>query len=50
MEARWGVLRPNTLLDHPVTGPEPLRWGRKAVAVLTLVFFALLFMPTPLGM
>ena len=49
MEVRWGALRPSsTLLDHPSTSAEPLRGGRIAVAILTLSFFALLFMPTPI--
>jgi membrane-associated protease RseP (regulator of RpoE activity) len=48
MEARWGTLRAaSTLLDHPPTGSQPLRAGRGAVAVATLVLFLLLFMPTP---
>jgi hypothetical protein len=51
MEARWGALRNHsTLLDHPATGPEPLRPGRAAVAIVTLAFFVLLFMPTPISM
>jgi hypothetical protein len=51
MEARWGVLRQgSTLLEHPATGPEPLRPGRAAVAIVTLAFFVLLFMPTPISM
>jgi membrane-associated protease RseP (regulator of RpoE activity) len=50
MEARWGALRPSSaILDHPPTSPEPLRAGRVVVAVVTLSFFALLFMPTPIG-
>jgi hypothetical protein len=49
MEIRGGALRPSsTLLDHPPTGPEPLRRGRIAVAVVTLAFFVLLFMPAPI--
>jgi len=48
---RGGSLRASSrLLDHPATGAEPLRWGRAAIAVVTLAFFALLFMPTPIGM
>jgi membrane-associated protease RseP (regulator of RpoE activity) len=48
MEARWGALRPgNTLLDNPPTGDERLSPVRTAVAVVTLAFFVLLFMPTP---
>jgi hypothetical protein len=50
MEVRAGVLRGDTaLLDHPPTGAQPLGWGRAVVAVLTLAFFALLFMPTPIA-
>ncbi len=48
MEVRWGVLRPASgLLNHPATGTLPLTRGRAVIAVVTLVFFALLFMPTP---
>ncbi len=47
MERRNGVLRPHDLLDHPPTGAAPLDMKRKAIAVLTLAMFALLFMPTP---
>lgn len=51
MEARWGVLRNDTtLLEHPATGPEPLRPARAAIAIITLAFFVLLFMPTPISM
>jgi len=51
MEARGGSLRASSsLLDHPATGTEPLRWARAAVAIVTLAFFALLFMPTPIGL
>jgi len=50
MEVRGGVLRPHTLMDHPATGSAPLDRGRTAIAVLTLVMFALLFMPTPMSM
>lgn len=50
MEVRGGVLRKHTLFDHPPTGEAPLGWGRKAVAVLTLAMFVLLFMPTPFPM
>ncbi len=32
--------------EHPPTGAEPLSAGRKAVAILTLVLFVLLFMPS----
>lgn len=48
MEVRWGSLRrDSTLVDHPATGGENLGVGRAIVAVVTLVFFVLLFMPTP---
>jgi hypothetical protein len=48
MEARWGALRSESRsLDHPPTGAAPLTWGRALVAVLTLAFFVLLFMPAP---
>jgi membrane-associated protease RseP (regulator of RpoE activity) len=51
MEARWGALRPTSgVLDHPSTGEQRLSWGRAAIAVVTLAFFALLFMPTPIAM
>jgi membrane-associated protease RseP (regulator of RpoE activity) len=51
MEARWGALRnTSALLDHPATGPHPLSFGRAAIAVLTLAFFALLFMPVPIAL
>jgi hypothetical protein len=51
MEARAGALRADsTLLDHPATSAQPLSLGRAAVAVLTLAFFALLFMPAPFSM
>jgi membrane-associated protease RseP (regulator of RpoE activity) len=50
MERRSGVLRPHDLLDHPPTGAAPLDFGRKAIAVVTLAMFALLFMPTPFEM
>ncbi|MGO9836772.1 MAG: site-2 protease family protein [Polyangiaceae bacterium] len=51
MEVRGGSLRPSSrLLDHPATGREPLRWGRAAIAIVTLAFFVLLFMPTPIAL
>ena len=50
MEARSGVLRPHPLLDHPPTGAVPLDRVRAAVAWVTLVFFVLLFMPTPIAL
>jgi membrane-associated protease RseP (regulator of RpoE activity) len=50
MEVRGGSLRPNALLDHPSTGAEPLDGKRRAVAIVTLVMFVLLFMPEPISM
>lgn len=48
MERLWGVLRDGSaVLDHPPTSATPLDAGRVAVAVLTLAFFFLLFMPVP---
>jgi membrane-associated protease RseP (regulator of RpoE activity) len=49
MEARWGVLKSSALLDHPPTPGERLGLGRTIVAIVTLVFFALLFMPVPIS-
>jgi membrane-associated protease RseP (regulator of RpoE activity) len=50
MEVRGGTLRKHEIFDHPVTGAEPLGTGRAIVAIVTLLFFALLFMPTPISM
>jgi membrane-associated protease RseP (regulator of RpoE activity) len=51
MEARWGALRASSpLLDHPPTGAERLKLGRVFIAIVTLAFFALLFMPTPFAL
>jgi Zn-dependent protease len=50
MEVKGGVLRKHDLLDHPPTGSEPLDAKRKAIAIATLVVFALLFMPEPFSM
>ncbi len=51
MEARVGALRGmSVLLDHPPTGAQRLGVGRTIVALLTLAFFVLLFMPTPIAM
>lgn len=47
MDVRGGVLKRHNLLDHPPTGKEPLGLGRKAIAIGTLIMFALLFMPEP---
>jgi membrane-associated protease RseP (regulator of RpoE activity) len=50
MEVRGGTLRKHALFDHPPTNAEPMGLARTIVAVVTLVFFALLFMPTPISM
>jgi Peptidase family M50 len=50
MEAMWGVLRANTLLDHPPTGAARLGAGRALVAIVTLLLFAALFMPAPISL
>jgi membrane-associated protease RseP (regulator of RpoE activity) len=50
MEVKGGTLRKHALFDHPATGTEPLRLGRVILAIVTLLFFALLFMPTPFSM
>jgi membrane-associated protease RseP (regulator of RpoE activity) len=50
MEVRGGTLRKHALFEHPPTGPEPLGRARAIVAVVTLLFFALLFMPAPISM
>lgn len=47
MDRKGGVLRKHDLLDHPATGAAPLDGVRKAIAVVTLLIFALLFMPEP---
>jgi membrane-associated protease RseP (regulator of RpoE activity) len=49
MERRGGVLREHALLEHPPTDVSDLSPLRKVVAVLTLLFFILLFMPTPMS-
>ena len=50
MEARSGVLRSHRLLDHPPTGAAPLDRIRTCIALVTLLFFLLLFMPTPIAL
>jgi len=50
MEVKGGVLRPHNLLDHPKTGPDELSFGRKAIAIFTLILFGLLFMPEPFAL
>ena len=48
-----GLDQPGVLVGdhqaHPPTGPGTLSPARRAVAVLCLVLFVLLFMPTPLA-
>ncbi|MGH7271971.1 MAG: site-2 protease family protein, partial [Polyangiaceae bacterium] len=51
MEVKWGALRESSVLvDHPPTSDEPLSLMRAIVAVVTLAFFPLLFMPIPMAM
>jgi membrane-associated protease RseP (regulator of RpoE activity) len=51
MEVRWGALRAaSPLLDHPPTGDDPLSPLRTVVAIVTLLLFLLLFMPTPISL
>lgn len=50
MEVKGGVLRKHHLLDHPPTGSEPLGLGRRAIAYVTLLLFAFLFMPEPFAL
>ena len=51
IDVGFGVFRAESrVFDHPATGEEALSPGRRVVAVVTLVFFALLFMPRPIGL
>ncbi len=50
MEIKGGVLRSHNLLDHPPTSAERLDLPRQVVAIVTLVIFALLFMPEPFSL
>ena len=52
LEARSGLLRPHDLLAHPPTdaASKPLGPVRTAIAVVTLAFFVLLFLPTPMAL
>jgi hypothetical protein len=50
MDVKGGVLRSHDLLDHPPTSAEGLDLGRRVVAIVTLVIFALLFMPEPFSL
>jgi len=48
IETKDGVLGKHALFDHPPTGAARLGPLRVAIAVVTLAFFVLLFMPAPL--
>jgi Peptidase family M50 len=48
LERKYGVLKPHTLFSHAETDQPALSPLRAAIAWLTLAFFALLFMPTPM--
>jgi membrane-associated protease RseP (regulator of RpoE activity) len=48
MEVRDGTLKKHTMFDHPPAGTAPLGLPRAIIAVITLLFFVLLFMPTPI--
>lgn len=50
VEVRRGVFRDPELLSHPPTAEAPLDPVRAVVAVITLLFFVGLFMPTPIAM
>ncbi len=50
VERRSGCLADHDTFDHPPTGSEPLDPARTIVAIVTLVIFAMLFMPTPIAM
>jgi hypothetical protein len=50
MEVRGGTLRTHKTFDHPSAGTAPLGAPRAVLAVVTLLLFALLFMPTPISM
>ena len=50
MEIKGGVLKKHDLLDHPPTSAEGLDLGRRVVATVTLLIFALLFMPEPFSL
>jgi len=50
MEVRGGSLRSHDTFDHPSAGTAPLGATRAVIAVVTLLLFVLLFMPTPISM
>jgi len=50
LEWTRGVFRPHGLFDHPEVSDERLDPVRTVIAVVTLLFFVALFMPTPFTM
>jgi membrane-associated protease RseP (regulator of RpoE activity) len=50
MEVRGGTLRRHALFDHPNVGTASLDTVRTVIAVVSLAFFILLFMPTPISL
>jgi membrane-associated protease RseP (regulator of RpoE activity) len=48
MDVRGGTLRRHDTFNHPPAGTAPLGTTRAVIAVVTLLLFALLFMPTPI--
>ena len=50
MELKFGILHDASPLEHPHTNDHTLSPMRKVVAVVTLLLFVLLFMPTPMSM
>ncbi len=48
LDVRGGMFKKHTLLDHPATGGEPLNLTRTIIAIITLAWFVLLFMPAPI--
>ncbi len=50
LERTRGVFRPHGLFDHPEVSDERLGPARATIAVVTLLLFLALFMPTPFSM
>ena len=51
IDVTFGVFRADSnLFDHPPAGDQPLGVARRGVAIVTLLFFVLLFMPRPIGL
>ena len=50
LEATRGVFRKHGLFDHPEVSDQKLDPVRTVIAVVTLLLFAALFMPTPFSM